>query len=176
MTADPAVTLTNSVSGADYAGESAESVTVTVIEDDATTLSVSDVRASESVGDMVLTVTISKSHSSQVTVEYATSTQSGNDATTGTDYTSQSGTLTFLANSRASQTIRVPIAGDRVDEEDETFTLTLSNPDPQGVLLAGGGSSLAVTGTIVDDDTRGVRVSRTSLGVRKGGAGTYTSC
>ncbi len=170
LTADPPVTLTNAVGGGDYAGESAGSVTVTVIEDDATTLSVSDVRASESVGDMVFTVTISKSNANEVTVAYATS----NGTASADDYTGQSGTLTFPANSRTSQTIRVPISGDRVDEEDETFTLTLSNPDPQGVLLVGGGSSLAVTGTIVDDDTRGVRMSRTALTVRPGATGTYT--
>ena len=119
------MTLTNSVSGADYAGESADDVTVTVIEDDASSLSVSDVRALESVGDMVFRVTISKSHSSQVTVDYATS---NGTASAGSDYTSQSGTLTFPANSAASQTIRVPITGDRVDEEDETFNPHLEQP------------------------------------------------
>ncbi len=172
--ADLPVVLTNTVSGGDYGSETADPVTVTVIEDDASTLSVDDVRASESLGTMVFTVTLSKASSNEVTVDYATIPETGTGkATEGSDYTETNGMLTFPASSTASQTIQVPITGDRVDEEEETFTVTLRNVQG-GALLAGGGSTLEVTGTIVDDDTRGVRMNRTALGLRKGATGTYT--
>ena len=41
-------------------------------------------------------------------------------------------------------------------------------------MLAGGGSTLSATGTIQDNDTRGVRVSPTSLTVNEGSSNTYT--
>ena len=158
--ADLPVVLTNTVSGGDYGSETADPVTVTVIEDDVATLSAADVRGSENAGGLVFTVTLSLAVNQAVTVDYATANGS---AMAGADFTGRNGTLTFPASSTASQTIRVPITGDRVDEEEETFTVTLINVQG-GALLAGGGSTLAVTGTIVDDDTRGVRMNRTALG------------
>ena len=90
-----------------------------------------------------------------MTVGYATSDVT---ATEGDDYESTTGTLTFAASSVVSQTISVPVTDDTVDEdEEETFTLTLSNV--QGASLSGGGSTLAVTGTITDDDDPAVTAS-----------------
>ena len=86
-------------------------------------VSVSDASAAE--GDAVaFAVSLSATSSQQVTVEYATS---GGTATSGTDFTAQSGTLTFAAN-ETSKTVSVPTTDDSVDEEHETFTLTLSSP------------------------------------------------
>ncbi|HBL61358.1 MAG TPA: hypothetical protein DDZ80_23890, partial [Cyanobacteria bacterium UBA8803] len=54
------------------------------------------------------------------------------------DYTATSGTLTF-ASGETSKTITVPIIGDLLNEDNETFTVNLSNPtnatiaDGQGV-------------------------------------------
>ena len=76
-----------------------------------------------------------------------------------------SGTLTFPANSVASQTVSVPVTDDAADEaEEETFTLTLSNA--QGASLAGGGSTLEVTGTITDDDDPTVKASFAQTDIR----------
>ena len=45
----------------------------------------------------------------------------------GDDYTTASGTLTFgTAQTIRSQTISVPVVNDADEEEDETFTVTLS--------------------------------------------------
>ena len=63
----------------------------------------------------------------------------------GADYTATSGTLTFAPGENA-QTIAVPTLEDETDEENETFTLDLSNPD--GATIQDG----AATGTIADDD------------------------
>ena len=76
------------------------------------------------------------------TIEYATS---GGTATSGTDFTAQSGTLTFAAN-ETSKTVSVATTDDSVDEEDETFTLTLSSPANATL------GDATATGTIDDND------------------------
>ena len=97
---------------------------------------------------MEFEVTLSTASSNEITVDYATS---DGTAAAGSDYTDTSGTLTFPANSVASQTIRVPVTDDAEDEsEEETFTLTLS--EAMHATLAGGDNTLAVTGTITDND------------------------
>ena len=104
-------------------------------------VSVSDARAAE--GEAVeFTVSLSEASDEQVTVDYATS---NGTAESGTDFTAGSGTLTFSAND-TSETVRVETADDSADEEDETFTLTLSNP--AGATL----DDAEATGTIEDDD------------------------
>jgi choice-of-anchor C domain-containing protein len=62
------------------------------------------------------------------------------------DYVAAAGTLTF-APGETSKTVIVPVVGDRLDEDDETFRLLLSN--------ASGASPppAEVVGTILDDDT-----------------------
>ena len=151
---DTAVILTHTANGGGYV-DVQETVTVTIVEKDASVVSVGNAEAAEDGGNVVFTVSISAASGEAVTVAYATS---GDTATAGEDYTETTGTLTFAANSVASQTISVPVTDDAVDEdEEETFTLTLSNA--QGASLSGGGSTLAVTGTITDDDDPAVTAS-----------------
>ena len=65
----------------------------------------------------------------------------------GDDYTTTSGTLTFgTAQTIRSQTISVPVVNDADEEEDETFTVTLSTPANATILRS------TATGTILDDD------------------------
>lgn len=69
-------------------------------------------------------VTLSAPSTSTVTVQYAT----GNGtASSGTDYTTTSGTLTF-APGQTQQTVTVLVNGDTVYEPNETFTVSLSSP------------------------------------------------
>ena len=58
-----------------------------------------------------------------VTVDYATS---DGTATAGADYTPISGTLTFDGTDLA-KTVSIPLINDDTDEDDETFTVTISN-------------------------------------------------
>ena len=104
-------------------------------------LSVSDARAVE--GEAIeFTVSLSAASGEAVTVDYATS---DGTAESGTDYTAASGTLIFAAGA-TSETVRVETADDSEDEDDETFTLTLSNPS--GATL----DDAEATGAIEDDD------------------------
>ena len=171
--ADPSVTLTHTVSGGDYGSESAADVKVTIVENDAPTLTIDNERAAEGAGDMAFTVALSQATSNEVTVQYATS---NGTATAGTDYTSSSGALTFPARTTAAQTIPVPILDDDADDavEEKTFTVTLSAATD--ATLAGGGPTLEATGTIVDDDDPQVAVSfgQASYTVAEGGTATVT--
>ena len=140
---DAAVTLTHTAMGGDYTGLAVESVTVRSIENDTATLSLADAAARENESAVTFTATLSVATSDTVTVSYATS---DGTATAGADYTAGSGTLTFRPDEALTQTISVPILPDDLDEANETFTVTLS--DPVNAALGDG----EATGTITDDD------------------------
>ena len=136
--------------------------TMTIVDDDPTpTVTVADAAATE--GDKVeFVVTLSAVSGRDVTVDYATSVATGDDATSGTDFTAvSSGTLTIAAaDNTATGTIEVQTTEDDASESAETFTLTISNPDNATL-----GAKVAATGTINDDDAAGVTVSATALTV-----------
>lgn len=92
--------------------------------------------------DAVFTVTLDKQSPHTVSVDYATA---DGTATAGSDYTATSGTLTF-APGVTMRTIVVSVLGDTLDEADETFTLSLTNPSNASIAYGQG------TGTIADDD------------------------
>ena len=81
-----------------------------------------------------------------MTVDYATT---DGEALMGNDYAGTSGTL-IIPRGDTFSFIFVALHDDRVPEFDETFTLTLSNPS--NAALPGGASSVAVTGTIIDNE------------------------
>ena len=105
--------------------------------------------------NLVFTVTMSPSSSSQVTVNYA---RSGGTATSGTDFTAlaASTTLTFAAN-ETSKTITVSVTGDTVNEPDETVIVTLSSASGADIITASG------TGTIRDNDTPNFSIDSPSV-------------
>ena len=98
---------------------------------------------SENPGNATFNVTRSGVTSGTVTVDFATT---GGTATSGTDFTAASGTLTF-ASGVTSQTITVPVLADTVFEGAEQFTLTLSNPTGNATISG----SASITGRIVND-------------------------
>ena len=119
--------------------------TVTVIDDDLPGVSISDATAAEGDGSLEFTVTAS-GIGQQVTVDWATADGAGaSAATAGEDYTAASGALTFAVG-ETSKTITVTVLDDGLGEDNETFTVNLSNPSGAMVTTATG------TGTIEDDD------------------------
>ncbi|MCZ8067601.1 MAG: beta strand repeat-containing protein [Microcystis sp.] len=105
-----------------------DSATVTITNDDPILrLSIANITVNEGNSGMsnaILTVTLSSATTEPITVNYATS---NGTAIAGSDYTATSGTLTF-APGATSQTIAIPIVGDTLWENDETFFVNLSNP------------------------------------------------
>ena len=116
------VTLSASTNATVVDGEG----TGTITDDEgAPTLSIDDATVIEASGAVAeFTVTLSAVSAQAVTVAYATS---DGTAVAGSDYTTTGGTLTFTPG-ETSKTVMVPVTADDVDEPDEIFTVTLSNP------------------------------------------------
>ncbi len=92
-------------------------------------LSVEDAEAHEADGEMAFTVRLEPHGLGIVTVDYATADGSGDTgAVAGEDYRETRGTLRFNPLD-TERTVTVPIIDDAHEDDGETFTLTLSNPD-----------------------------------------------
>ncbi|MYE33768.1 MAG: hypothetical protein F4X23_02825, partial [Gemmatimonadales bacterium] len=163
--------VSHAVSGGDYGanGVTAAPVAVYVTDDEvpstAVTLSVTPRRVGEWAGQTTLRVTgtlngAALAQSTTVSLSVSAGTADASDFTAGT------AALTIDAGeTTGTATLSLTPVDDRVDEDDETVTVT------------GTVSGLTVTGatvTIADDDTRGVRVSETVLSIGEGDSGTYT--
>ena len=124
-------------SSSDTTDDTTEEPTVT------SQLSVADATASEEDDATIdFVVTLNPAGEASITVDYATA---NGTASAGSDYTAQSRTLTFTAG-ETSQTVTVAIIDDTTEENDETLTLTLSNPS--GAEISDG----QATGTITDSE------------------------
>ena len=118
---------------------------VTVFVQGPVGISVADASANENTDNSTIefTVSLSRSSTNTVTVNYATADGS---ATAGEDYTSKSGTLTFTAG-ETSKTVSVSVLDNVIDEGNETFILTLSSPTGNAFL-----ADSEATGTIENSD------------------------
>ena len=95
-------------------------------------------------GTTPMTFKISDKHGSVAeTVHWATS---DGTATAPADYIATSGTASLPGNGCRCALVKVPIVGDKLDEANETFTVTISN------VSAGTIGSPTATGTIIDND------------------------
>ncbi len=114
-----------------------------------------------------ITVTRTGSAAGAVSVNYATS---NGTATAGSDYTTASGTLSWIDGETTSKTFTVAITNDTLVEPDETINLTLTSPTGGAIL---GSQSTAVL-TILDNDGPPIlRFENSSYSVSEG-AGTAT--
>ena len=128
-------------------------------------VSIADADAEE--GDSLsFTVTLSEATTVAVSVDYGTSSGT---ATQGTDFAEASGTLTFSAGT-TSKTVTVSTTEDTTREDDETFTVTLTNPSNATL------GDATATGTIEDDDEGPpLTASFSGMPAEHGGAGTEFS-
>lgn len=108
-------------------------------------LSINDVTVNEAAGNAVLTVTLAPASGQTVGVSFATTDGPAPPAHAPADYATTGGGHTFTAGQTTKQ-ITVPIVQDSLDEQNELFTVTLSDAsnatlsDPTGIV------------TITDDD------------------------
>jgi hypothetical protein len=101
---------------------------------------------------VLLTTTLSPSSVGEVTVQYATA---NGTASAGSDYSAAAATMTF-APGVTSQTIPLDVMGDVLDEDNETFSVTLSNPTGAAI------DRSTATATIVDNDTAKLKIGNAS--------------
>jgi len=137
----------------------------TISDDDATpTLSVNDVTVTEgNTGNATATFTVTLSAASGQAVTFDWASAAGS-ATAGVDYVAASGIKTIAAGSTTT-TFTVTVKSDAVDEADETYGITLSNP---GNATIADGSGL---GTIADDDAAPILLVN-DVSITEGNAGT----
>ena len=123
--------------------------------EDPVEISIADAEATES-GDGWIRFRLSLNHvAKDVTVDYATA---DGTATAGVDYTATSGSVVFRKGTINTE-IAVPVLNDAVEDDGETFTLTLSNVS--GAEIADG----EAVGTIRDSEAEPVStVSTVSTG------------
>jgi uncharacterized repeat protein (TIGR01451 family) len=136
-------TFTVNLTAAINAGVSDPVAIGTILDDDLTpTISIANAGVTEADTTAQLNVALSAASGRTITVEFASA---DGTAIAPDDYLATSGVLTF-APGVVSQNIPVTIVGDTIDEDNEDFTVTLSNPSD--VIIAQG------TGieTIADDD------------------------
>jgi hypothetical protein len=139
---DATGTYTLTVVASNQFGTITETISVDIIEL-TVQFSESSYSVNESIGTAIITVTLNTVPDQQVSVDYA---MEDGSATAGEDYDATSGTLTFVPV-ETEQNLVISITNDGENEDDETFTITLSNP--QNVAL---GENDTLTLTILDDD------------------------
>lgn len=116
-------------------------------------------------GTLTYTVTKTGAASTNYSVDYATT---GGSATSGSDYTPKSGTLTFLP-ADTSKPITVATNDDGGAEYPETVLVSLSNPSGGSTISTSQGS-----GTINDNDTTPVSFAiGNAAAVSEGGTFTF---
>jgi Calx-beta domain-containing protein len=121
--------------------------TATILDDDPTpSVSINDVSVTEGnsgTRNATFLASLSAASGKPITLTYATA---NGTATSGDDYVSASGTISFSPGQTTSAIV-IQVKGDTLSEDDKTFVVNLSNPvnvtitDGQGV------------GTIVDNDS-----------------------
>ena len=174
--ADPDVDearISHTVSGADYEGEAALSVSVLVDDDDTPSkevrLKVSQLRVGESMGSVQVVVTGTLDGAPRGSDTEVMLTVEDGTAVVDEDYTAIGATLTIAAGSRSgTATLELTPIDDAVDGADVTVLVMASTGS--GLAL----DEMSVTVTIEDDDERGVTVSKSSLTVVEGETETYT--
>ncbi|HKN40171.1 MAG TPA: Calx-beta domain-containing protein, partial [Acidimicrobiia bacterium] len=163
------VELSNPQNAVFSSGATTISGTGTVFDNDGPpTLSVIGTSVVEGTGSgtvAVLTVHLLPASGSSTTFNYATI---DGTAKAPDDYTAASaGASTSIPAGETTTTIQVPIAGDNLDEANEDFSVTLSNPSSPAVVDPNAGTAKV---TILDDD--GPAISVNDLSLKEGDSGS----
>lgn len=122
-------------------------------------------------------VTLSSASTQQVSLDYTTQKKNGS-ATSGVDFLSSVGTLTF-APGETSKLISVEILGDKIYEANEYFYIDLIGAKGAAVVTDGaeGSRNSWVMATIQNDDANGrptVGFAKNNQSIVEGNAGTKT--
>ena len=159
------VTLVHTASGGGY-DDLAESLTVTITDDDDPAVTVSFEQGSYSVAEgseVTVTVELSAEPERQVVVPL---THTAQGDTTAADYSVTPTSVTFEAGD-TSKTFTFTAASDDIDDDGESVRLGFGTALPERVTA---GTTATATVTIGDDDTAGVSVVPAAVSVTEGGA------
>lgn len=161
-------TFTVELTGADNATLGNTLSTGTIIDNDTAALSINDVTITEGnsgTANATFTVSLSPRSTKTVTVNCSTANST---AAAGTDYEATSGSLEFTAG-QTSKTFTVPIIGEIMDEDEETFVVNLSGPSGGAIIETAQGIC-----TITDNDSP-PSLSIDDITVTEGNSGTVNA-
>ncbi len=158
------VSLKNATGGA-VISEAGRNATVTIQDNDPSpVLSITDISVDEGIGNATLTITQDRASSRDVTVDFATSDGS---AIAGADYAATGDQATVTAGA-LSAPVTVAIFDDAVNEADETFTVTLSNPTSGAQISV---QNRTATITIEDNDLPPTLAIEAAVSITEGSSG-----
>ncbi|MCW3808091.1 Calx-beta domain-containing protein, partial [Plebeiibacterium marinum] len=140
-----------------------DTATGTIIDDDATNVTIEDVTVTEG-GTATFTVTLNKAIVGGTTITYSFTDIT---ATGSSDYNNTSNTIVFAGTANESHTFEVSIPDDDIVENPETFTVNLSSSNTDV------NSDDTATGTITDNDGPAL-VTIENITVTEGETATYT--
>ena len=143
-----AITHSTSSTDPNYSAIAVAGINVAISDNDSAVVNfaLASVSQAEGSSPMAFTVTLSNPVASGVTLNV----NSAFGTALAADFTPiTGGTVSFAASSTTPQTVNVVIANDALDENDETFSLSLSNLVATGNVTLGAASA---AGTILDDD------------------------
>ena len=172
------VSLTHAVKDADsateYAGVTGESVAVTVTDDETAGVTVSPTSLNITEGASgSYTVVLTSEPTGDVVVEIDGHTTGGVVTVDGSS--SSVVALTFTTGTwNTAQTVTVAAVDNSVADGEESVSLTHAVVDADSAAEYAGVAGESLTVTVTDDDTAGVTVSPTSLGITEGASGSYT--
>ncbi|MGI9250051.1 MAG: Calx-beta domain-containing protein [Pseudohongiellaceae bacterium] len=155
-----------------YQEGSTSAATVNIADNDGPAISVADASATETDGQIIFIVSLSSTPVKQTEVSWTTAddtTSGAAQATSGTDYITASGTLTFAANGNISMNVTVNIVNDSEVEPDETFLLTLSDPTVDATL-----ADAEATGTITSEDVPAIHITADQSAITEGDTALFT--
>ena len=158
------VTLNSVTSGISTSIGAPSSATNTIANNDSATVTIATTTNGSETGPTagVMTLTQTAASATNTVVAYAVS----GTATSGSDFTALSGTVTILAGATTA-TISIPIINDAAVEGNETVIITLSSITSG---LATLGTTLVATNTIFDNDSPLVTIANTTNGNEAGPA------
>ena len=140
-------------------------VTGTITDNDSASLSVADVAVTEGTATATFNVRLSAAVQGGLTIKFATA---NGTATSGTDYTTTTGTLAFTGTINEVRTISVPILNNVTVEPNETF-VSIHTVSKTAVTF----DSQAI-GTILNDDGPTSRINNVSRAEGNSGATAFT--
>ena len=134
------------LNGAKFESGTTLDATVTIVDDDEPVLSfkTTNFETFENVGDFSVEIQINSVADVKVTFDIALG---GGTATKGDDYRNPTSLQGEIAINSTTTTISIPITDDDVEEENETFNITISNL--VGAVFADGGATLVQEITVI---------------------------
>lgn len=150
------------------AQSSVTSASVTIVDmDSRPDVGVSGETVAESNGTASFTVSLTHASTETSSVDYVTSDDTAVSSGGNVDYTSASGTLTFLPG-ETSKSIAISINSDSIDEDNESFALTISNAINLSSI------SQSVDSVTITDDDASPTISISDVTVEEGENATLT--